>query len=157
MGRQPATERKYKIERMWEIHKEIARRVFVGQTNIDIAQELNVTPAMVGYTRNSPIVKRQLDEMGAARDIDCVDVAKRIEELAPYALDTLEALLASDHEAMQFKVATDLLDRAGHGAVKNINLRSSNLHLTADDLSDIKSRARQVGIVPMEVMTNCGI
>lgn len=148
MGKTPTGERKYAIQEMWAIHREIARLIVLGMTNKDIALQLEISEAMVSYTRNSPVVQREIDQMNSVRNMEAIDVAKKIQELAGKAVVKLEKLMDSaTKEDLQARIAESFLDRAGHAAVKTI--RSENVHafLSKDDILDIKERAREIGLV----------
>ena len=145
-GRRSVERKTFTVENIWNSHREIMRLALTGMKQADIARELGVSEVMVSYTLNSPVVKRQLDVMQAARDIDAVDVSKRIQEVAPRALEVLEELLEDANDAIRFKTATDLLDRAGHAAVKTLRTQSFSVHLDKDDLEEIKQRAREIGL-----------
>lgn len=144
--RRNPNKKSFAVTEMWNTHREIARLAATGMKGADIARTLNVTPVMVSYTLNSPIVKRQLDQMHAARDMDAVDVSKRIHEIAPRALERLEELLESETESIAFRAATDVLDRAGHAAVKTLRTESLAVHLNKEDLDEIKERAKSIGL-----------
>lgn len=145
--RVPAEERKvFTVENIWDRHQEIMRLAVQGMKQSDIAATLNVSEMMVSYTLNSPVIKRQMEVMRGARDMDAIDVAKRIHEIAPQALDTLEELLKEGNDAIRFRAATDILDRAGHAAVKTLRTESLSVHLNKDDLEEIKQRAREIGL-----------
>lgn len=146
MGRPTSGDRKYTVENIWDVHREVMRLAVTGMKSVDIAAALGVTEAMVSYTINSPICKRQLDNMRAARDIDAVSVAKRIQEIAPRAVEVLEGLLEDGNDAIKLRAATDVLDRAGHAAVRTLRTESLSLHLNKDDIDDIKARARSIGL-----------
>lgn len=146
MGRPPTGDRKYEIQNIWDRHREIMRLLVIGVSYSDIASQLNITPATVGNVANSTICKRQMELMRAAADLDSVAVAQRIQEIAPIALQTLEQLLCEGTDVIKFKTATDLLDRAGHAAVKTLRTESLSVHLTRDDLEEIKKRAKEIGL-----------
>jgi len=152
MGRPSSGDRKYAIQTIWDAHREILRLAVTGMKSVDIAAALNVTPVMVSYTLNSPIAKRELENLRAARDLDAVDVAKRIQEIAPVALQTLEELLCNGNETTKFRTATDLLDRAGHAAVRTLRTESLSVHLTKADIDEIKSRAKEIGLCVVEAI-----
>lgn len=151
MGR-PALdrERKYEIKNIWDTHREIMRLLVTGAHSVDIARELGVTPQTVSNVMNSTICKRQMNLMRAARDVDALDVANRIQELAPIALQTLEELMCEGNESTKFKVSVDLLDRAGHTAVKTIRTENLHAHFSVDEIAEIKARAKEIGLVPMQ-------
>jgi len=136
----------FTVENVWDSHQEIMRLAVTGMKQVDIAEQLGVTEAMVSYTLNSPVVKRQLSIMRAARDVDAIDVAKRIQEIAPKALEVLEELLEEGNQAIKFRSATDILDRAGHAAVKTVRTQNLSVHLTREDLDEVKQRAREIGL-----------
>lgn len=146
MGRPASGERKYAIQTMWDMHREILRLAVTGMQQVDIASVLGVTPVMVSYTLNSPIAKRELANLRAARDLDAVDVAKRIQQIAPSALEVLEELLSEGNDAIKLRAATDILDRAGHAAVRTLRTESLSVHLTKDDIEEIKNRAKEIGL-----------
>ncbi len=144
MGRLPTGNRDYHIQKMWNQHHEIVRLAVMGFKQVDIANQLNISEVTVSYTLNSPIVKRQLDIMNAARDINAVDVGKEIHRLAPKAIARMDALLESQVEAIALRASVDILDRAGHGAIKKE--MSLTGHLTKEDINEIKNRAREIGL-----------
>lgn len=146
MGRNPTGERKYAIESIWDSHREVLRLAVTGMKSVDIARALNVTEAMVSYTLNSPVAKREMELLRSSRDLDALDVAKRIQQVAPVALQVMEELLAQGNENTKYKAATDILDRAGHAAVKTLRTENLSVHLTHDDIEEIKSRAKEIGL-----------
>jgi predicted transcriptional regulator len=152
MGRLPTGNRKYNIKEMWDCHHEVVRLALLGLKHVDIANTLGVTPVMVSYTLNSPIVKRQLAIMRGARDAEAVDVAAQIKALAPKAVEVLEGLLESESEGMKFKAATGVLDRAGHAPVQRLQASMAVGHFTADEIAEIKNRAKDIIDIDAEVL-----
>jgi predicted transcriptional regulator len=148
MGRHrlPETHQQYQIEQMWDVHHEVVRLALIGMKQVDIADHLGVSPVMVSYTLRSPIVKEQLKNMHAARDIDAVDIAQEIKALAPAAVKVLEELMESELPNIKLKSAQDILDRAGFAAVKTIQTANIHAHLTKEDIDDIKKRAKDIGL-----------
>lgn len=146
MGRAPQGNRKYQISDMHEVHHEITRLILIGMKDIDIATHLGVTPAMVSYTRNSAIVRRQLDLLTSVRDIDAIDIAKDIKNLLPKAVKVLEETLDSQNASLRLKAAADVLDRGGHAVVRTLNGTVTH-HFTAEEIGDIKKRARDIGLL----------
>lgn len=142
----PNERKTFTVENIWDRHQEIMRLAITGMKQCDIARELGVTEVMVSYTLNSPVVQRQMNVMRAARDLDAVDVAKRIQEIAPKALRKLEALIDTANDNISSRVAMDILDRAGHAAVKTLRTESLSVHLNREDLDEIKQRAKEIGL-----------
>lgn len=149
MGRHTTqnAEPKYSIGQIWDIHREIMRLAVSGMKQSEIAYELGVTEAMVSYTLNSPIVRRQMDFMRAARDGESIDVGKRISELAQRAVEVVGELLDDSLPNIRLSSAKDILDRAGYSPIKRIQAEVHSTHFTSDEIASIKQRAREIGLV----------
>lgn len=149
MGRNPAeAPRQYQIKQLWELHHEILRRLVIGQKSVEIARDLNVTPAVISYVKNSEVGRRQLSLMRSAADVTAVDIAGRIKELAATAVEVMaQGLDDTNPMALRMKAACDVLDRAGFGAPKVLRTENIHAHLTAEDISQIKQRAKSEGVV----------
>ena len=154
MGRLPTGNRQYQIERMWDAHHEIVRLLLIGMKQVDIARTLGVSEVMVSYTANSAIVRRQLDQMRAARDADAIDISKRIKALLPKAVEVLEQTMEEGViPQLRLAAAKDVLDRGGHPAVRGLDVKTTGQsYLTRDEIEDIKQRAKSIGltVVPTE-------
>jgi len=150
MGRHrlESTHKKYQVEQMWDVHHSIIRMALTGMKYVEIASALRISPVTVSYTLRSPIVLRQLEQMRAVVDLESVDVAKKIAELAPRAVEVLEDLLDNNLPNVQLKAAESVLDRAGFAAVQRIKVDSTlTHHFSADEITDIKNRARDIGLL----------
>jgi len=148
MGRIPSPEgRKYQIQHCWDIHHEICRLALLGMKHVEIAKTLGITPATVGNTLGSELVKKQMMILRGARDASSVDVAKKIQEMLPEALEVLETILKNENASpsVRTNIAQDLLDRGGHGAPKVIETRGFMAHLSGEDIERIKQRAKESG------------
>lgn len=159
MGRTPAVDepRQYQIKQLWELHHEILRRLVIGQKSVDIARDLNVTPAVISYVKNSEIGKKQLSLMRSAADVSAVDVAGHIKRLAAQAVQVMEeGMCDTNPMAIRMKAAVDVLDRAGFGAPKIFRSENIHAHLTRDDIEQIKARAREEGVVVDAIIEECG-
>ena len=104
---------------------------------------------MVSYTANSELMRRELELLRGARDSDVIDVAKQIKEMAPKALKVLENILEDELAPAPTKLATakDVLDRGGYGASKHISFTGAMGHFTAQDIEEIKDRAKAQGLI----------
>lgn len=141
--------RKYQIQKLWNLHHEICRLLLLGRTHREIADELHVTAVMVSYTANSELVKRQLEVMQGARDAEALDLSVEIKRFAPEAFETLQTILRdpNTHEKHKIAIAMDALDRAGYAPPKVIEGRFMHAHFTAEEIEDMKKRAKESGQV----------
>lgn len=143
----------YVVKEMWDMHHEIARRVVLGQKNTAIANALGVSITLVSNVKNSPVVMEKIDLLRGTRDIETVDIAKQIQDIAPAALDLLKEIISSgkvDEEVIPGRLrahhAEKMLDRAGFGAPRIIQGKVLHGHFTSDDIKEIKERAHTLGI-----------
>jgi hypothetical protein len=147
--------RTFEVDKMWEIHREISRLLLLGFKNTEIAERLNVSPAMISYTRNSQVVKDQIGLMEGARDADIIDLSKEIRIKAPKALKLLEQIIDEEpgtigelaSPALKAQTAEKWLNRAGYPEQKQGNNMHLHAYYTAQDLEEIKKRARESGMV----------
>jgi rubrerythrin len=92
--------------------------------------------------------------MRGARDANSVDLARQIQEIAPKALENLRQIIEDETGEiplhMKAKESNNLLDRAGYGAKTQSEHRHLHAHMTADDIEEIKRRARSCGVLAEE-------
>lgn len=142
-----APKKSFEPTQMWDRYQEIARRIMLGQKNVQIANDLDLAAETVSYVRNSDIVQAQLKKLQARANDEAVDISTRIKELAPTALQVLSDLINGkvDGETVPARVramhAEKLLDRAGHAAPKEVRNLNLHGHYTAEDIARIKERA----------------
>ena len=141
------------VSEMWDLHHEIARRIVIGQKNVEIAKALKITPVTVSSVRNSPIVQEHVSIMRGVRDAETIDLAKEIKEIAPEALILLKDIIRGDNDGavasinLRARTSEGMLARIGHGIPHRIQSESVNLHLTSQDIAAIKNRAMLSGNV----------
>lgn len=143
-----APRKSFEAKQMLDIYQEIARRLVLGQKNVQIANDLNVTKEMVSYVRNSDIVKRQTKHLHEESNKRTVDIATRIKGLAPHAMNLLEDIIVLGQvgeEKLPAKLrahhAEAILDRAGYAPPKEIRSMNLHGHYTSEDIERIKARA----------------
>ena len=148
----PDKKRTFEVSAMWDVHHEIVRRLLIGQKVVNIAKDLNVSEAMVSYTRNSPVVREKLEIMKGARDAETLDLAKRIRENAPQSLRLLEDIINGEVDGttvplnMRRQEANMMMNRAGFAPVQTIKGAILHGHYTTDEIDDIKKRAVEGGL-----------
>lgn len=153
-------QRKYTIQALHNQHHEMLLRSAIGQSNKEIAEALGITSQTVSNTINSPIARQKLAELREKMYEETADIATRIQEFAPKALDLLEEIIDGKHAdatvALRAKYASLHLGRAGFGEVKkNINVSTT---LNKEEISAIKDRAIEAakasGIIDAEYIDN---
>jgi len=110
-------------------HREIARRLILGQSQVEIARDLGMNQGRLSIIVNSPLFKLELKRLEDARDADAIDVTNSLKELAPAALDTVEKIMyQSKSEQVKLKAAESILDRAGYGISVKTQVSGSVIH-----------------------------
>jgi FixJ family two-component response regulator len=148
--------RQYDVKQLWESHHEMIRRIALGQSNVEVAEALNVTPQTVSNIRNSPLAREKVQEFVKELDKEVVDISKRIQEFAPKALQVLEEIIEGRYEEaslqLRARTAESYMSRAGFGPVHKAHIVSQ--HLTREDIDRIKVRAleaaRLAGTIDVE-------
>lgn len=138
----------FEATQMWDLYQEVARRIVLGQKNVEISNDLGITPQTVSYVRNSPIVQDKITKLHASSDLETTNIAHRIKMIAPQALDLLESLIITGkvgNEVVPAKVRADhaesMLDRAGYVPPREIRALNLHGHFTSDDIEKLKARA----------------
>lgn len=174
---QPGDRRVYDVQKLWGRHHEMLNLSALGMKHKDIAEALGVTPQTVSNTMNSTLGKVRTEELREQRNAVVCDVMAEITSLLPECIQVYRQILTSkplapgedkDEDgnplpqpqvaslALKKQVADTLVkDIAGYVAPKQVDLRSMSLHLTGDDLEQIKAQGkaamRELGIVVEDV------
>lgn len=154
MGRLPKNERHYEPEVLQARHREMLRRLAVGQDRQSIAKDLGISTATVTYTQHSALGQAQLALLQNGRDSAVIDISEQIQDLLPKAIKVMEGALNGYIEphknsnvtpGQKINVAKDILGRGGHVAPTRVQGQIEHNHkLTADDIAGIKERAGKV-------------
>jgi len=126
------------------------RLAFLGWNHKDIADKLGVTPVTVNNTVNSTLGQRKLAMLDDARDADSIDVAEKVAELAPKAVEIYKEILEEEEASLSLKKKTAdtiLKDILGHQAPKKVEGRFAHAHLGEEDINRIKERSRAAAAV----------
>lgn len=146
--RDGSARRVWQVAQLWDNHKEVARRLALGQKNVTIAAAVGMTPMAISNIKNSPVTQEYVANLQGVRNSDAVDILANIRDMAPRALKLLDDIIqgkdAEASPALKANVAKDILDRAGYSAVKNLNVRSVHAIVSPADLEAIKKRALEI-------------
>lgn len=132
------------LTHLWERHKEIMRRLVAGDRQVDIARDLQMTQSRMSIICNSPAFKTQLERLSLGADNNALDVQDRVTALSSDAMSVLEDVLQNGEnlpKKLQVDVAKDIMDRAGHGAVKKTATITATLG--ADDIAEMRERSER--------------
>lgn len=138
----------YTVQKMWQRHHEIVRLHCLGLKNTSIAKKLDITPAVVSYTLNSPIVQDRIKMMNGALDAETMDMKKKLDQLAVIALELEEEIITGRDFPIQVRQrsAHSILDRHPETTKRRSidgEIRHAHAHFTAEEIEEIKERGRR--------------
>lgn len=156
-GQHSSKVKELEIEDLWGHHHEVARLGLLGFSKESIAQELGLSAATVQKISKLPAVREKMMCLTQERDNQVIPIVERIRSLAIKAVDRMEEILEIDTDgedprllALQLNAAKDVLDRAGHAAIKkmiSVNHHDVSIGQRKSILDGIRERALNRGIV----------
>ena len=135
----------YKLQKVWDHHQEVIRRLALGQKPKQIASEMpGITAQIVTQIRSNPMVQRRLQFLHDMMNEESIDVGKRIRTAAGEAQMILEEIMHNKEVPSHVRaaIANSQLDRAIGAAPRNINVNTRKVVMTVDVIEGIKERAR---------------
>lgn len=103
-------------------HREIARRLVLGQRAVDISVDLKISQARLSIVINSPLMQLEVKRLEDMRNSGVQDVSIQLQEVAPTMLEICERIaIFGKNENTSLSAAQDLLDRAGVSKVHKID------------------------------------
>lgn len=154
-GEVPGTVR----EQMRAAHREILRRVFLGQPLNEIAVGVGLRYETVKFIARSPVFQAALAELQVAADKMVIDTAarQRMEQAlvkgAEEGIPILAGVMKSDRvsPAVRSKVAFGFLDRVGLGPTRKIENTGDSYRDMIERLDALERRGSEPGPEPGQV------
>lgn len=112
-----------------------------------IAADLDWSYSAVTIFLTSPIAQMRMVALSEHRDIAAADISNTIQQLAPKCMEVINGIIDDETKdpKLRYKAASDMLDRAGHAAVKrNLNVEAP---LGGSIIDLLKQRAIAAGVV----------
>jgi hypothetical protein len=139
------------LQHLKERHKEMARRLAMGERQIDVARAMGITPPRISDISRSPVFMEYVRELSELRDLDVKEAVRQ------GAIDGIRYLLRILEEGTpenmdsdvkdKIRVAHDFLDREGSAprlrARQSVN-QNVGLTLTAEDIERFKANASKL-------------
>ena len=148
--------RRYQLRGLNEMHRECIRLTLLGWKPKQIADFLGITEPTVCNAVNGHKGRMQLAIMRGARDADSIDIAKDITEFAAEAWEIAKDLIRDTNQpaSLRLKYCFETIGVAGHVKPQRVQMSHAVAHLTIDEITAIKDRARllanETGIVDAE-------
>ncbi len=123
-------------------HREIARLTFQGFRAEEIAPKVDMALSTVRGIMADPLFKSYVESLDDRADDDVITTRKRLAEMNPIALDTIESMLSNtDVPAnVALRAAESVLDRNGYKPPDRVE--HIHGHFTKKDIEDLKQRAK---------------
>lgn len=144
------------VNRVSHRHKEIMRRLMLGQSQKDIAEIMGYTPMRISQIVNSPVFKKQFDQYQATFEQMFTErllekelhdpVREKLEEYKVDAIDTMYHLMReSESDTVRRASAQDILDRAGYKP-RDVVETNHSFKVDPETSSNINQALRDLGI-----------
>jgi hypothetical protein len=138
------------IHMVWRQHHEIKRRVFLGQSDAEVARAVGCAPSTVAKLRTSDIMQRELAILNAQADAVAVDAMALMKKEGPrnvaFLIEVRDGVLDADMKT-RVGIAQDMLDRVGFGKIQ----KGVGLMFQAPVTPDMLSQAREAKRFRMEM------
>lgn len=134
----------YEAQELASSHREILRLKVLGLSNLEVAEQLGVTPQTVCNVHRSSLGRQHIESLQTGRDNSVVQIREELEEMLPLALAAYEEVLAKkvDTSPMQrIKVASEVMDRTGYGRIQKVVTANAANFATTEDIEQIKATA----------------
>lgn len=124
-------------------HHAIARLLAAGVRPVEISERLGMSPTTISILQKNPAFQELLLVYQNEAKEATFDLRERLVVLAKVSTERLlEVLTESEDIDPDFlrKTVTDLLDRTGYPAVRQVNSLTATAKLTSDDIERIKEK-----------------
>lgn len=140
------------IKLLTDRHREMARRLVVGERQCDVAHAFGISQARMSDIARSPVFMDYMNQLHYRRDLAAMDIARSVKQGASRGLELLLRILTEGTEEnnkadlrTKTQVAQDLLDREGSAprlSRTQASQQTTNLHLTSEDIEELKRSVR---------------
>jgi hypothetical protein len=134
---------KYGLKFIRPYHREIARRLVLGESQSDICRDLGMSTSRMSIIVNSPLFKIELRKLEEARDNGVVDISHQLKEMAPGALEIIERTMFQSKGKLRFMAAQDILDRAGVTKKTEIGVHTNQTVTHNLSIDELRKLVRQ--------------
>lgn len=144
-------------DKIYDKHHEVMRLAILGLKQVEIADKLGMHPSSISRILNTPAARHRLKIMQGARDCAAFEMGSEIKKLAVQAVARLGDVLdkvptTHQEESNQIRVAQDMMDRAGYGAIKRseVSATTTTTTLSGEDVLAMMERGRELGFGPQD-------
>lgn len=145
--------KEYEVKALTDRHRLMIRMSAAGYKRPEIAERLGVTPQTVTNVLESRLAVAERARLQRMAEGEFEAIQGKIMELAGRGLMYLEERFEDEATEPKIKdhLALDMLDRAGHGATKRLDVNSTNIYTTLEDIHRIKREMDAVVVEATEV------
>ena len=133
---------KYGINHVRPYHREIARRLSLGQRDGQIKKDMGISDSRFSIIIHSPLFVNELKKLESIRDKGVGNIHETLRDLAPLALEQVErTMYFGKSDAIKLSAAESILDRAGISRISKSEVKGEVYHnhasYTAEELRNL--------------------
>ena len=150
MGRHLSPEgRKRQLRGLSPRHKEVCRKLALGEKPKDIAADLKISRELISIVRGSVLAQEFMSTLEADRDGVVQDIDGELRGLALSAVTTLQDALdgkigGSAYDHSRLRAALEVLDRIGHSKIARVQSQVQHVNEAQAALALMKKRRFEV-------------
>lgn len=104
-------------------HREIMRRIALGERNKDIAEDLGMSQVSISIIVNSPLFKQELAKWMSSLDAQAYDAMGELRKIIPDAVVAVrETIEQKELPVLRHRASMDLLNRTGISTPKEYHV-----------------------------------
>lgn len=128
-------------------HREIARLTQQGFKQQEIASQLGTRTATVRSIQKDPLFQNHMASLEDRSDEETLTARKILADGAVKAAKKVVETIESYDEKLALQASKDVLDRTGYSAAQQSQHLHAHVHLSAEEIRDLKNRARSAGVL----------
>jgi len=139
------------VQKLQESHERIINLSAMGMSQRDIAIEVGCSSDKIRYTVNGRLGSDKLEEIQEAAEIETIDIARNIHEVAEKAIRLMDEVVSGDCEEASIKERLDIAKQVLHMdgfapvAKQVLDVNISNMEKLG--LENIKNRAERLRLL----------
>lgn len=145
----------HELQKLQVSHEKIVALTAMGMSRKDVATEIDCSVDKVGYVINGAIGGAKLEEIKAAAQLETVDIARNIHQVAEKAIKLMDEVVSGENKEAGIKerldIAKQVLHMDGFAPVQKQIIDVNRTNAEKIGLDQIRERAAQLHLLSKPV------